>query len=136
MYSLINMAAVVPSGSLQLFSYILLQVFLGVLLLIWLLHFLYSSDPHCYQGCLIYVVLLLKLYKNLRLNLFFLSSRDDELSSTRYDSTFHVLKVPVYILIFFLCMLLSFFSLPVEAVLYNWPPLSIFNLYIALYSFF
>ena len=125
------METVVSGGSLLSLPsplYIFVSIFVSVLPLPWLfLHFLHSFDLPCHPGCLgiLYIwCFFLILYKNLSPSLFLLSFGGVTLASTCNYSTGDVLKMPVYILIPFLCMLLScrVFSLPWEAVLYSWPP--------------
>ena len=60
----------------------------------------------------VYVELLLSLYRNLSLSLFFLSSIVESHASACNNSTGDILNVPVYILIPFLYMLLSFLTFP------------------------
>ena len=108
MHCLLAMGVVVPVNSLSSFStlsYIFIPAFLGVLMLVWfLLCFLHSFKS---------------LYKNLISSLFLLNSRGGSYASACSDSTDEFLNAPVYILRSSLCMWLSFFSLPGEAVLHS-----------------
>ena len=103
-YCLITMRAVVQGGSLlhlSALSYILVPAFSDVLLLVWLLHFLYSFGPG-YLGIL-YMWFCFSIYSGIidLIHSFLLPGVDHML-------VHEVLKAHLYILITFLCMLLRF----------------------------
>ena len=68
----------------------------------------------------IYVVLLFSLNKILSSSLLLLNSRGKSYASMCIDSTGDVLKAPVYLLICFLSVLSSIFSLSGEGALHSW----------------